>query len=156
MICCTDAMAIPNMHTQQLLSPHHHAYPMASGSCHNQLPDHRNSQKFQEIASLSLEHDLGANQGEIEHFLNLSGMHVKSANQSWDNYQPIRFWFYWVLAPSNQPITELGPLWTNQIPSLLGKWVRKKTQPLVLSKLPLCGSNRWTVFGQWVDSTTYY
>ena len=51
------------------------------------------------------------------------------------------------LAPSNQPITELGPLSTNQIPGLLGKWVRKKTLSLVLSKLPLCGSKGLTVFG---------
>ena len=29
------------------------------------------------------------------------------------------FWFFWVLAPSNHPITELEPLSTNQIPGLL-------------------------------------
>ena len=30
------------------------------------------------------------------------------------------FWSCWVLAPSNQPITELGLLSTNQIAGLLG------------------------------------
>ena len=30
------------------------------------------------------------------------------------------FQFFWVMAPSNQPITELGPLSTSQIADLLG------------------------------------
>ena len=38
-----------------------------------------------------------------------------SQSESLNHYQPIRFWFRWILAPSNQPIIELGPLSTNQI-----------------------------------------
>ena len=69
-------------------------------------------------------------------------------SQSWDHYQPIRFWVFLVLAPSNQPITELVPLSTDQILGLLGKWVRKKTLSLLLSKLPLCGSDKNTSYKQ--------
>ena len=43
-----------------------------------------------------------------------------SQSESWDHYQPISFWIRWILAPSNQPIIELGPLSTNQLLDPLG------------------------------------
>ena len=43
-----------------------------------------------------------------------------SQSESWNYYQPITFWIRWILAPSNQPIIELGPLSTNQILDPLG------------------------------------
>ena len=49
-----------------------------------------------------------------------------SQSQSWDHYQPIRFWIRWVS---------------------LRQWVWKQTQPLKLSKLPCHGSKGLTVFG---------
>ena len=82
------------------------------------------------------------------------------------------FWFCWVLALSNHPITELGPLSTYQIPDLLslgtpklanhrarttinqsdsgsaGKVGPEANQPLILSKLPLHGFRGLTVFGR--------
>ena len=43
-------------------------------------------------------------------------------SQFWscDHYQPIILRICWFLAPSNQPITEVGPLSTKQIADLLG------------------------------------
>ena len=82
------------------------------------------------------------------------------------------FWFCWVLALSNHPITELGPLSTYQIPDLLSLGTPKlanhrartiinqsdsgsaakvgpeANQPLILSKLPLHGFRGLTVFGR--------
>ena len=62
--CIPDDCSPLNLMHTELLSYFPHSWP----------PD-GNSRKFREIYSLSWMHEVRANHGELEHFLNWSGMH---------------------------------------------------------------------------------